>query len=470
MTTNNPARWAALAAWGTDPRMSELETLMWRGERHPEFSSTGIVLELLDRVPDWERFRAAHEWGCRIVPRLRERVVEPALPVGAPAWAADPDFELDRHLRHVHLCNADVGDVLKLAEDIAVQPFDRSRPLWTGTLIDGLADGRAAYVLRSHHSLMDGYGLMQLFANLHSDRTEPSPNKPSPVPRTARAPTPVGLAAQRLAEGARNAPGEALRFLGSARRVLVAPGEAARYAASLRRVAAAPAAGNPSPLLARQSGRDWRFGVLECELAGLKAAGRRVGGSVNDAYLAALLGGLRRYHEQLGHELGDVPVVLPVSIRRPDDPIGGNRFTSAFFAGPSSTEDPAERMAAIRSAVLSSREEPALDFLGALAPLLIRTPSALLGRLLRVAAPRVELSASNVPGLVEPAYAAGARVERMYIFGPLPGVSMLSTLCSYVGTCCIGVNCDGAVYEDTERLWACLRAGLDEVLALGEAA
>jgi hypothetical protein len=256
-------------------------------------------------------------------------------------------------------------------------------------------------------------------------------------------------------------------LLDTARRVAAAPDQTARLAASLRRVAGASASGTPSPLLPQQAGRDWRFGTLECELADLKAAGRFVGGSVNDAYLSALLGGLRRYHEALGTELGDVPVVVPVSVRRPDDPIGGNHFTGAFFAGPSSIADPAERMAAIRGAILSVREEPALDLLGTLAPALNRLPAALLGRVLGGIAPRVELSASNVPGLVSPAYAAGARVERMYIFGPLPGVSMLSTLCSYVGTCCIGINCDGAVYEDLDLLWECLQAGFDEVLALG---
>jgi hypothetical protein len=210
--------------------------------------------------------------------------------------------------------------------------------------------------------------------------------------------------------------------------------------------------------------------MLECDLDALKAAGRAVGGSVNDSYMAALLGGLRRYHEAIGVELGGIPVVMPVSIRRPDDPAGGNRFTGAFFTGPAGDPDPAERVATIRGAVLSIREEPALDFLGSVAPLLNRAPSWLLGRALDAAAPRVDLSASNVPGLTAPAYAAGAKVDRMFVFGPLPGVSMLATLCSYVGTCCIGINCDGAVFEDTDLLWMCMQQGLDEVLALGSPA
>src|SRR6516162_4057444 len=150
---------------------------------------------------------------------------------------------------------------------------------------------------------------------------------------------------------------------------------------------------------------------------------------------------------------------------RPDDPPGGNRFAGAFFAGPAGTDDPSERIAAIRGAVLSVREEPAIDVLGMLSPVLSRVPSGLLGLALGSAAPRVDLSGSNVPGLTADAYAAGARVDRMFVFGPLPGASMLAILVSYVGTCCIGINCDGAVFENTPVLWSCmqvLRVVLDD--------
>ena len=40
-------------------------------------------------------------------------------------------------------------------------PFDRARPLWEATLVEGLPDGRAAYLLKLHHSLADGKGLVQ---------------------------------------------------------------------------------------------------------------------------------------------------------------------------------------------------------------------------------------------------------------------------------------------------------------------
>ena len=462
--------WAAVADWGAEPDMNELEALMWRSERHPRLSSTVTALELLDRVPEWKRLRAAHEWGTRLVPRFRQRVVEPALPVAPPRWAADPDFDLDYHLRRLELpAPGNVRQLLDVAQSLAMAPFDRSRPLWEATLIEGLEGDRAAYVLKLHHSLTDGLGGIQLLGHLHSRTREPSPEKPVAEAPSAEQPSPAGLAVEQLRQRARTAPGAAGRGLASAARALSRPGATAGQAldlgGSLRRLLAGPPA-PPSPLLRHRSGKAWRFGMLECGLDELKAAGRAAGGSVNDAYVAALLGGLRRYHEHFGVEVEELPMAMPLSLRRHDDPMGGNRFTGALFAAPVGVADPAERIATIRGAVLSVRAEPALDVLGVVSPLLNRAPSMVAALALGNLGANADLSASNVPGIPHPVYVAGAKVDRLFGFGPLPGVAVMAALVSHVGTCCIAVNCDGAAVQDPDLLMACLQEGLDEVLAL----
>src|SRR5262249_21502343 len=66
--------------WGASPRMNPLETAMWRAESaDPRLRVTVSLLELLDPAPDWDRLLAAHEWASRMVPRMRQRVLEPAL-------------------------------------------------------------------------------------------------------------------------------------------------------------------------------------------------------------------------------------------------------------------------------------------------------------------------------------------------------------------------------------------------------
>ena len=105
--------------------------------------------------------------------------------------------------------------------------------------------------------------------------------------------------------------------------------------------------------------------MLECPFNDLRAAAKAASGSVNDAYIAALLGGLRRYHERHGVELDDLPMAMPVRLPRGDDPMGGNKFAGAYFAGPVGVADPVERIAVIRGTVLTLRTEPALDSFGA---------------------------------------------------------------------------------------------------------
>jgi WS/DGAT/MGAT family acyltransferase len=470
---SNEQAWAEAPQWGTERAMSELEALMWRSERHPRLSSTAVMVELLDTVPDWDRLRAAHEWASRLVPRFRQRVVEPALPVTPPVWATDPDFDLDYHLRRVVLpAPGDIDALLTLVQTLAVTPFDRTRPPWEAMLVEGFDGDRAAYLLKVHHSLTDGMGGIQLMSHLHSRVREPSPHKPDPDPPAPERPNRLGLAAHGLLEQARSAPlVGARRLLDFTTVALRQPGrmaaEAVRLAGSLPRMLDGPPA-SPSPLLQPRSGKAWRFGILECGLDELKAAGRVGGGTVNDAFIAALLGGLRRYHERFGVGVGELPMAMPVSLRRSGDAMGGNRFTGALLAAPAGVADPADRIAAIHRAVLTARAEPALELLGLAAPVLARVPSAVAALAFGGVGASADLSASNVPGIPHPVYLAGARIDRMFVFGPLPGVAVMAGLVSHVGTCCIGINCDGAVFADPGLLMTCLREGLDEVLALAK--
>ena len=160
-----------------------------------------------------------------------------------------------------------------------------------------------------------------------------------------------------------------------------------------------------SPLLAGSHGSQCRFVVLEVALADFKAAGKAAGGSVNDAFLAALLGGFRRYHEHFGVQVDFMPMALPISLRTADDPAGGNRFAGARFAGPVGEPDPRERIQAIREFVLSARAEPAIGVLEMLAPAVSRLPAFVLVGLTASVTSVSDFQASNIPGLGHTAYA-----------------------------------------------------------------
>ncbi|MGQ0466985.1 MAG: wax ester/triacylglycerol synthase domain-containing protein [Sporichthyaceae bacterium] len=427
-----------------------------------------MLLELLDTAPPWAEVFAAHEDLVHAVPRLRDRVVEPAVPIGGPEWVPDFHFDLGYHVQRIGLAEpADEGALLAYAAQFAERPLDTLRPPWEALLVEGLPGGRAAYLLKIHHAMTDGLGLVSLTEFLHGVGHPTRDGSPPTRPQTS-----VELMRRQISEELRGAPA---RWAAAARRAgSVAAGvcrspatsgtKALRYAGSLRRTMSPPSAAR-SELLA-PGGTHFRFLVHDVALADLKAAGRAAGGSVNDAFLAGILGAFRLYHERLGRELETMPVSFPISLRRPDDPPGGNRFAGARFAAPVGETDPAARIRAVGAFVREAREEPAIAFLELLAPPMSRLPRSVLGAIAGQMTTSVDVQASNIPGPSEPRYLAGARVLGLYPMGPRPGVAAMVTTISYAGTCCIGVNADPDSIVDLALFKRCLVDGFDEVLAL----
>lgn len=458
------------AVWGQAREMNGLESLMWRAEGDPRLRSTICLLELLDVTPAWDRFVAAHEWATRLVPRFRQRVVEPALGVGNPAWVVDANFDLQYHVRRIGLPAGSAWDAaLTVAQQLAMVPFDRARSPWEVTLIEGLPDGRCGYLLKLHHATTDGLGVVQLLGMLHATRREPNRAKPQPQALPAEHDTPADLLGQQLAREASSLPRAVGRSTVAAARALQRPDRtvrsAARFGASLRRVLGDPD-GDGSPLLAGRS-LSWRFSTLDVEFAPLRAAAKAAGGSLNDAFVAALLGGFRRYHEELGCPIDTMPIAIPISVRKADDPEGGNAFAGARLAAPVGIVDAVARMQAIGVLVQQARTEPAVAALGLVAPAISRLPAPMISQLAGGMTKANDLQASNVPGLRGERFVAGARVERAYGFGPLPGCATMVSLISHGDLCCIGVNLDPAAITDAARFARCLREGFDEVIAVG---
>ena len=464
---------AAGAAWSASLEMNPVEAMMWRAEADPRLRSTITTVEVLDCVPDWDRLLAAHDWASRIVPRFRQRVVEPPFGLGSPTWVTDAEVDFAYHMNHIRLSGpGTMQQLLEEAQSMAMRPFDRARPLWEAALVEGLEGDRAGYILKSHHSMSDGIGGVQMLGLLHSRTREPRVGRAEPAAPLGTARGPLQVLAEQTARRVRTAPTKAVSRTGSALglagRMLRRPDhvvlEAARFAGSLGRMAISPDT-EPSPLL-RDRGLGWRFEVLEVPLADLKAAGKAGGGSLNDAYLAAVLGGFRRYHEHFGVRVETMPMGIPISLRASADSLGGNRFAGVRFAAPVGQPDPGKRIRQVREFVLTVREEPALDATSLLAPVLSRLPAPVLARISGSITSANDVQASNVPGIPWPVYLAGARITRMYPFGPLPGCAAMITLISHNGTCCIGMNLDATAVRDTALLRRCMEEGVQEVLAL----
>ena len=456
------------------PRQLEpFDYLMFRGESDPRSRTGAVTLAMLDVVPDPDRLREAFDRASRIVLRLRQHVVVPALPVGAAEWITDPDFDLDFHLRRVRLPEpGTIRHLLDFATQVMSAPFDTARPLWEVQLIDGITEGEfpAALLVKFHHAITDGVGGVELFRQLYDFEREVDrgPLPPIPSPEDVSSTDLARNALRRLPlTTALDVVGRTTRAARLGGRFLQQPAKAVtdvgKLLASAQRVMAPPPV-PPSPLLRRRSlGR--RVEALELPLDDLRQAGRAAGGSVNDAYIAALCGALRLYHEALGVPVDAVPLAMPVNLRSDDDPVGGNRFAGARIVAPVGEPDPAVRIARVREQVLTAVAEPAINILSVIAPIMSRLPTPLLAAVAGRAG-GVDIQASNIPGFPTDAYIAGARITKLLPFGPLPGVPMMIVLVTQAGICYVGAHYDTASITEPELFAKCLHEGFEEVLAL----
>ncbi|MGV0815144.1 wax ester/triacylglycerol synthase family O-acyltransferase [Mycolicibacterium boenickei] len=460
-----------LDAAGLPEELSAVDQLLHRGEANPRTRSGIMGVEILDVTPDWERFRTKMENASRKVLRLRQKVVMPTLPTAAPRWVVDPDFNLDYHVRRMRVAEpGTLRDVFDLAEVALQSPMDITRPLWSATLVEGLADGKSATILHLSHAVTDGVGLVEMFASIYDLERDPEPTAtpPLPIPQDL---SPNDLMRQGINRLPGSIAGGVLGALGSAARAATkvardpvsAVSGVVNYAMSGSRVMG-PAA-DSSPLLRRRS-LSTRTEAIDIVFGDLHRAAKAAGGSINDAYLAGLCGALRLYHEAKGIPVENLPMAVPVNLRSEDDPAGGNRFAGVNLAAPVGIADPETRIKAVRSQMTSKREERAIDVVGLIAPVLSLLPDTFLESIAGSVV-NSDVQASNVPVFPGDTYIAGAKIVRHYGIGPLPGVAMMVVLISRGGHITITARYDRAAITDGPLFARCLLAGFDEVLALG---
>lgn len=402
-----------------------LELLMLRGEASVKTRSAMLSIALLDEVPDFTELRATFDYASRQFIRLRQHIVAPALAITAPRWVVDPDFNLDYHLRRISAASpGKLRDVLDTANQILAAPMDIQRPLWEVFIVEGVKEqgAKAALVLKMHHAVSDGMGGLMLLKLLFNDRraTPARPPLAAPIPEDIDS---ISLSRRGISQAIiRAIPSLNTKIregIRGGRGLLNHPSERLdelkQHWQSAKRILS-NGDSQPSPLLMRRSlGR--RLDVLEYPLADLKACAKTLDASINDIYIAAIAGGLHRYHSALGCKLAALPLAMPVNLRTANDSDGGNHFAAARISLPLSETDPKRRINLIQVQVQQ---------------------------------------ASNVPGLRDPAYIAGSKIVKMYPFGPLPGIPLMLVMMSHEGVCYIGSHCDTAAFSQPDLLIQCL--------------
>jgi len=462
-----------------EDRMSDSDALMWNIERDPILRSTIVGVWLLDQAPDRDRLRERAERALHFIPRLRQRVAANPFSIAPPRWEIDPDFDLDFHLRWVRAPSGGTRrDLLDFCQPIAMQSFDRDRPLWELYVVGDLVGGQAGLVMKLHHAISDGVGLVQMMGRMMETWRTPDPRrKPKTLP-----PLPElvykGIGERfldALGHERRKQVGRALGVLDALRsgvpeairHPLDTSRELGEALASVGRLLA-PVSEPLSPLMRGRSLR-LHLDVVAVPLASLKAAARKAGGTLNDAFVAAVVEGFRLYHERHGVAVERLRMTMPINVRGEGEKAkkAGNQFVPARFEVPMQVFDPIERMQRIGEAVRQQRSEPALPLVDEISSLLNRFPAPISAQVFGSMLKGVDFVTSNVPGPGFETFVSGGRIEEIYGFGPLSGAAANITLFSYRGSCGIGVNTDQQAVPDPGVLRACIEAGVAQVLAVG---
>jgi WS/DGAT/MGAT family acyltransferase len=456
-----------------DRKMSDAEGLMWRLEKDPHLSSTFANVTVLDRRPDFDRLLRRLERATYAVPRLRQRVQPAPVNLTSPMWVEDPNFDLRYHVRHVSLPKpGTMRQLLDHASLLAGDAFDRTRPLWQFTVVDGLRGGKSALIQKMHHTIVDGEGGVQLslqFLDFERDAPELPALDPDLIAaaeeKAAAEAVPVDLLRELLNGGLR----VPVTLLKQVKDLLADPTgipEAGSSAADTVRGVLhqlGETDGARSPLWTARS-LQRQMEVLRVPFDAARQAAKRLDGTLNTAFLTAAADAAGRYHREMGSPVDELRSSMAISTRTADS--GANAFSLARMLVPTGDMPIAERFALIQSLAHEARDAGTSGSVDALAAVAATLPTSVITRLARQQAQTVDFATSNVRGAPVPLYLAGAQILENYPVGPLLGVAYNLTLLSYSGSLDMGVNIDTQAVTDPALLRRCLEQAFAELVAV----
>jgi len=418
-----------------------------------------------------------------LIPRYTQRVVMVPLNLAHPTWEDDPEFNIRQHIIRHRLSGArDDAELAALCAKLFAQPLERSRPLWEMHLIDGHRDG-CAMLAKTHHCMIDGASGVQLI-NLLMDPS-PKPAAPAPPPETRRRPAALPHPLVRAAVGLADTLGAQLALGRQAAAFLTRPAhaldEARAAVGAATTLARALLSGTPPTPFNGAIGKRRAIAWTRLSLNEVKATKNRLGGTVNDAVLAVISGGLRQYLRGRGVnvERTELKAMVPVNVRGEHEQLKlGNRVSMMVAPLPIGITDPVERLRQVSAAMdlLKSSGQAAqmerLITMTDLLPPMLQRPLAQL----QASVTPVNTVCTNVPGPRETRYMLGQPVQLMVPLVPLAaGIGLGFAILSYADQLTIGINADAgrvpdvwalaaAVQRSFEELWAA--TGLERVRAL----
>jgi WS/DGAT/MGAT family acyltransferase len=472
-------------------QLSGTDNVMLFTERRNIYNHVGALMVYdVTTAPDGKvRFRDVlrhFDERLHLHPLFRQRLVSVPFGIDRPYWVADPNLDIEYHIRHIALPNP--GDWRQLMIQVArlhSRPLDREHPLWEAYVIEGLDNvpklppGAFAIFLKIHHAVVDGMAAVHLMRELHS--STPAVDDGMPSSRTIvadRDPTNLELLARSIDNGVT----QLNRFARLSARIgmrLLAAGR--NHWPEIARGQLQDVISAATDLVPRKA-PDTRFSspvsphrVMEAfgmPLSRIKRIRHKVPGStLNDVFIAVAGGAVRKYL----HAKGELPAeslvaLMPISLRS-DASTGGNEVAGVPVKVCSDVADPIERLRRTgeESTISKSRgERMGLDLMKNLLDVL---PSAAATGLWDKGIIRsVNMTVSNVRGPDQAMYLAGAKAMCMYpVSIPADGAGLNFTGVSYNGVMWVSMVSCRTMVPDPGFFLECMRGAWEELLAAADA-
>lgn len=395
--------------------------------------------------------------------------------LGPAYWVPDDNLDIDYHVRHSALPRPGrYRELFALVSRLHGQLLDRNRPLWEIHLIEGLQNRQFAAYMKFHHAAIDGVGSIHLTQSMYStDRRERRRYSPLSVQAAEH----YREAMEQSMPGSASPPTEGQ--LRSVAEVLKAQFDSGAHVfGALKRIAGAwvgvggalsvPWRQVPqSPINSAVDGAR-RFVAQSWPFARIRAVGKALDGTFNDAVLAMCSGALRRYLvDQHGLPKESLKAMVPISLRPAGDVDSANAVGAMSADLATHLRDPVKRFRAIQESVRAGKEmfrelsvsEAQLVMELLQLPGLVLAPLGLTSRF-----PPYSTVISNVPGPRQPMYWNGARLEGIYPASIVfDGFALNITLVSYMDQVDFGIVACRRTLPQVQRLIDHLEASLVEL-------
>jgi diacylglycerol O-acyltransferase / wax synthase len=398
-----------------------------------------------------ERLREQVGERMAALPRLSQRVEEPRLRLGRPAWVEAPEVDLAWHIAEPEHADPLSDEELRRAVgDLLSERLDHTRPLWRLDALP-LTGERTALVGRIHHAMADGVSAIRLIAGLLWDAdTAPASH----------------------ANGQRSESGSGSGPSAGPVHPSAPPAAEAREA---RILVGLPAALRRELRPGRDTKLDQHIGPARevawtsFPLERLKRIehGAGDGTTVNDVVLAVVAGALRRWLPQAGGVADDLRVQCPVCLHAQEEDAGrlGNRDSFMNLDLPISEADPAARLSLINTETSERKLDHDADTLYAFFHALGRFRPLYRGVTRLTSGPReFALSVSNVPGPRQRALILGHAVEQFSSFAePADRHALRVSIISLGGELAFGLCSDPEAISGLDGLRGALADSIGEL-------